>query len=243
MASAEARTHPLTRTVRVAVRPTGGSDQPGDRRPAAGKMARMSSHWQPLLVLVTGAPGAGKTTLAAALADRLGIPHLNRDAINNGLRLTIDRGAPPAIGQRGVVSTFGALEHLLASGVSLVNDGTLFPDMAPSVRRLRDYGEVVNVHCTAKAWRARFVERQVRRGATEADQAHWHALFDEQGDAIVAPIDLGCERIDVCTDDGYRPGIEAIVEGLLGAPPHPRVTGGVGPGPSPVAGASPPALS
>src|SRR5688572_24600694 len=98
----------------------------------------MSEYWRPLLVFVSGAPGAGKTTLAARLADELGILHVNRDAINNGLRLTIDRGAPADVGQRGVAATFGALEHLTATGVSLVTDGTLFPDMAPSVRRLRD---------------------------------------------------------------------------------------------------------
>ena len=197
----------------------------------------MSSAWQPLLVLVSGAPGAGKTSLAAAVADRLGVLHINRDAVNNGLRLTVDRGAPASIAGRGVAATFGTLEHLSAAGVSLVTDGTLFPDMAASVRRLRDYAEVVNIHCTASGWRRRFVERQLERGASPEDLARWDALLDEWGASIVDPLDVSCTRVEVCTDDGYDPGLDDVIERLLGAAPHPRVTGGVGPAPNPVAGA------
>ena len=38
---------------------------------------------RPAMILVTGPPGAGKSTLAPQLADRLGAPCISRDAIHN----------------------------------------------------------------------------------------------------------------------------------------------------------------
>jgi predicted kinase len=196
----------------------------------------VGEYWEPLLVLVTGAPGSGKTTLASAIAERLDLVHVNRDAILNGLRLTVDRGGPAEIVQRGVAAFFGVQEHLLASGVSVVADGTLFADMAASVRRLRDFAEVVNVHCLASSWRDRFTARQTDRGAQQEDLDRWGALFVEHAFSFVEPLQLSCRRIEVATDDGYDPTFDSIIESLLGAAPHPRISGGVGPAPAPTAG-------
>jgi adenylate kinase family enzyme len=38
----------------------------------------------PHRILVKGSSGAGKTTLAAALAEHLGIPHIELDALHHG---------------------------------------------------------------------------------------------------------------------------------------------------------------
>jgi adenylate kinase family enzyme len=43
---------------------------------------------QPLLVLISGVPGGGKTTLARSLADHLIVPHLNKDVVRDGLWFT-----------------------------------------------------------------------------------------------------------------------------------------------------------
>lgn len=174
-----------------------------------------TSYWQPLLILVSGAPGSGKTTLAAEIALRLEVTHINRDDLANGLRLTVARGAPREIVARSIAAQFGSLELLLAMGVSLVSDGTMYAgEMEQSVRRLRDLAEVVNVHCWAEAAKTRFVERQRARGATDADFARWGEVLESYGDKIVQPLDLSCRRIDVRTDEGYDPSLDDLIAEL-----------------------------
>ena len=36
---------------------------------------------KPLAVVVSGAPGSGKTTLARDLSQEIGLPHLNKDLV------------------------------------------------------------------------------------------------------------------------------------------------------------------
>jgi dephospho-CoA kinase len=48
---------------------------------------------RPLAVLVGGAPGFGKTTLATALSDELMLPHLNKDNLVHGVWRTQRRAS------------------------------------------------------------------------------------------------------------------------------------------------------
>jgi predicted kinase len=103
-----------------------------------------------MLLLVSGAPGSGKTTLAGLIANRLGVQHIDRDFIANGLRLTVQLGGSARLVQRAPATAFGVLEHLTAAGVSVVFSGTMYRgEMEQSVRRLQDFATVVNVHLTA----------------------------------------------------------------------------------------------
>jgi predicted kinase len=96
--------------------------------------------WSALLVLVSGAPGSGKTTLGARLATRLRIQHIDRDLVANGLRLTVKLGGPAKLAQRAPAATWGVLEYLTAAGASVVFSGTMYRgEMEQSVRRLCDF--------------------------------------------------------------------------------------------------------
>jgi hypothetical protein len=78
----------------------------------------------PRIVLVSGAPGSGKTTLGRRLADALSVPHVNKDRIREGLWLT-----DPSIardGDRIWGIWMSSVRLLLAAGVFVVVDQTLY---------------------------------------------------------------------------------------------------------------------
>ena len=87
---------------------------------------KMTVRDTPLLVVVTGPPAAGKTTIARAVADRLGLPLLAKDPIKETLGETLGvrgRAASQTLGGATFDVVFRVLEELLRAGVSVVVEG------------------------------------------------------------------------------------------------------------------------
>ena len=175
------------------------------------------TEWSPLLVLISGAPGSGKTTLGASIARRLRIQHIDRDFVANGFRLTEQLGGPPGLAKRAPATAFGVLEHLTAAGASAVFSGTMYRgEMEQSVRRLRDFATVINVHLTARNATERWIAAHREDGmAEERINELLHGRIYKLGPAIPDPVDYGCPRIDVETHDGYDPSEDALIELIL----------------------------
>lgn len=74
----------------------------------------------PLLIVLGGLPGTGKTTIARQVADQLGATYLRIDTIEQALRSAL--GLKDDVGPAGYVVAYAISETNLASGRTVVAD-------------------------------------------------------------------------------------------------------------------------
>lgn len=139
-----------------------------------------------MFVLVGGWPGAGKTTLARALAAELGIAYLSKDEVKEAL---MDRlGAPASVEESRDLGAAAAAAVLRAARgcPGAVIDSTWYPYAVPLVRDLP--APCVEVRCRVDVDTAR--ERYRTR---VRDERHLDGLRteDELWGSEVPPLEVG----------------------------------------------------
>lgn len=170
---------------------------------------------KPTIIYVSGAPGAGKTTLAKILAEQLYIGHISSDMVKGGLEFT----SPGQDRQASTVNIFLPLliEHA-EKGISFVVDHVLQKDIAKStiIKKLEDVANVIYVHVQTDDPIKRYVERIknselpdiIRRRELLLNRATYHR------DNLVNTaevIDLGIPTIVVDTNGDYKPTLGEII--------------------------------
>lgn len=175
----------------------------------------------PLLVVVSGPPGSGTTTLARALADAIPCAALSRDEIKEGV-VHGDDAYTPASGDDANRHTFetlfGVMSLLVDAGVAFVVEASFQHGLwEHGLRPLLDRADVRIVHCRvdpAVAW-----ERIGRRAELSPARRAVHGYYSllEPYESFAAKlerfesVELGVPSLEVDTSDGYDPPLEAIV--------------------------------
>ena len=180
----------------------------------------------PVLVVVTGPPGSGKSAIAAALRERLGLPLLAKDSLKEVLGGALEihgRGESQPLGA-AVFTLLAHLAHeLLANNVSLIVEGNfqapsvLFAGLPPA--------RIVQVHVTAEPelLRDRMLERAERRHPVhwDADAADEVTARAAAGDWPALPLEGDLLEIDTTTWPDL-PELAARVAQLVRGAPAPR---------------------
>ena len=160
----------------------------------------------PRLIVVTGRPGAGKSTLTAELSRRIRCPAVCRDALMEGRVNTT--GVADDDAARAVYGPFfDTLALLLSGGVSVIGEAAFQHKLwAAPLARLTAVARVRVIVCSVDGRLA--VDRRVQRGAADPDRARFHP------DLFVAsaydPPRVAVPTLTVDTTDGYRPSLADV---------------------------------
>ena len=173
----------------------------------------------PVLVVVSGPAGSGKTTLAHEIARGIGCPAICRDEIKEGMV----HNTPDFVAAKGDELTvrtlpvfFGVLDVLLRAGVTTVaeaafQDRVWRPRLEPfrGVARIRIVHAVVAADVASGRIQRRRAQNPLRRAHADpgygdaAGQAEAHHAFDR--------VSIDAPWIEVDTTDGYRPAMGEVV--------------------------------
>ena len=155
----------------------------------------------PTLVLVTGMPSSGKTTIAEALARQLRLPLIAKDAIKESLMDSLGADDVASSGRLGAAAfavMFALARVALASGASLVIEANFFPDQERELAELPEH-RLLQLHCEAPlaVLLDRYASRTRHPGHHDAEKINELPARFESG--VHGPLRLDGELIQLDT--------------------------------------------
>jgi predicted kinase len=165
----------------------------------------------PPLIIISGPPGAGKTTLARDISHQLGLPMLSKDMFKEAIYdhlPGVDTSDAHRLGIASVGMMYAFARQQLENGIGVVLESTFDRGKAEEdVAPLLDLARAVIVHCSApdELILERYEERagDPDRHDVHRDEEHVDALEQDLAAGIYEPMDIDVPTIEVdMTDPG-----------------------------------------
>jgi predicted kinase len=162
----------------------------------------MTPYDMPLVVVVTGPPAAGKTTIARELAAALRLPLIAKDTIKEALfdgLGTGDLAWSRRLGEATYLALLALVDESVAAGASLVVEANFVRGSELETRLAALRARVLQVHCSAplEVLTERYGRRERHPGHVDAERID--ALREAVESGRHDPLDLGGETVRIDT--------------------------------------------
>ncbi|MYB76841.1 MAG: ATP-binding protein [Chloroflexi bacterium] len=174
----------------------------------------------PTLIVISGAPGTGKSTLASRLAKQFALPCLTKDDIKERLFDTLgwsDRVWSQRLGAVSNELLLHMAQQMMITQTHFILESSFWAEMSrPQWAKLvqRYHYAPLEIHCMAlpETLARRFRERAPNRHAGHVDNVAHDAVMKQIRCGVYAPLRLSAAVVEVDTTDFARVNYTAIEE-------------------------------